>query len=100
MQSPVSINKDKSINGDWRLHKDGLIYSPYELPQAICKQLKQLMDKLNLYFGGIDLMFSHGNYYFVEVNPTGEWAWLVEPCKYNFPKIIGDTLHRRADEKN
>jgi len=98
---PSSItNKDRSIYGDWRLHKDNLIYSSYELPKTICEQIKLFMNKLNLHFGGIDLMYSQGNYFFVEVNPTGEWAWLVEPCNYDFPKFIGDTLYRRANEKN
>lgn len=91
-------NEDKSVYGDWRLQKTNLKYSAYELPNKICEQIKQFMTKLNLSFGGIDLMYSHNNYYFVEVNPTGEWAWLVEPCSYDFPKIIGDTLLRRPNE--
>lgn len=34
------------------------------------------MYELNLNFGGIDLVYSNGRYYFIEVNPTGEWGWL------------------------
>jgi glutathione synthase/RimK-type ligase-like ATP-grasp enzyme len=34
------------------------------------------MNSLNLKFGGIDLIFCDGKYYFIEVNPTGEWGWL------------------------
>ena len=34
------------------------------------------MNKLHLRFGGIDLAYANGEYYFIEVNPTGEWGWL------------------------
>ena len=34
------------------------------------------MEKLKLNFGGIDLAYVNGEYYFIEVNPTGEWGWL------------------------
>jgi len=92
-------NNNKPIYGDWRLQKDKLTYSPYELPISICEKLSLLMKSLNLSYGGIDLMFSGKEYFFVEVNPTGEWAWLIEPCNYNFPKIIGDVLLEKTKEK-
>ena len=34
------------------------------------------MRELHLNFGGIDLAYVDGEYYFIEVNPTGEWGWL------------------------
>lgn len=74
---PVKIQKDsKGISGDWRFYKEQLDYIPFLLPERVENALKVLMKKLNLTFGGIDLAIVHNDYYFIEVNPTGEWGWL------------------------
>jgi glutathione synthase/RimK-type ligase-like ATP-grasp enzyme len=36
-----------------------------------------LLEALGLNFGAIDLVESKGSYFFIEINPTGEWGWLV-----------------------
>ena len=75
---PVTITKNgQPLQGDWReKNKDNLEYTPVELPQIINEKLIRLMKKLELSFGGVDLAFSDGKYYFIEINPTGEWGWL------------------------
>ena len=50
------------------------------------------MKNLNLSFGGVDLAFSKGKYYFIEVNPTGEWGWLVKTTGYEIDKEIVNWL--------
>jgi len=35
---------------------------------------------------------SNDEYYFIEINPTGEWAWLVETAGLNIPIGICDFL--------
>lgn len=73
----VMIKKnDKGICGDWRFYKEQLDYVPFKLPEDVKSSINQLMNKLNLKFGGIDLAYVNGEYYFIEVNPTGEWGWL------------------------
>lgn len=74
---PVKILKNgKGIYGDWRLYKEQLEYVPFELPEYVENAIRVLMNKLCLNFGGIDLAYANGDYYFIEVNPTGEWGWL------------------------
>lgn len=74
---PVWIKKNGiGIYGDWRFQKDKLDYAPFKLPEEIEFAIDKLMTKLELYFGGIDLAYVNGEYYFIEVNPTGEWGWL------------------------
>ena len=34
------------------------------------------MSDLGLHYGRLDLLFTGEDYYFLEVNPNGEWAWL------------------------
>lgn len=50
------------------------------------------MSELGLSFGGIDLILHNNEYYFVEVNPTGEWAWLVNNAGLEIDISICDYL--------
>ena len=50
------------------------------------------MKKLNLSFGGVDLIISHGKYYFIEVNPTGEWGWIEANTDYKLHNAIVDWM--------
>lgn len=89
---PVSITTgDGGIEGDWRkIAKDQLQNTPVELPSKVCQHLLSLMRFLKLEFGGIDLAFADDKYYFIEVNPTGEWGWL-NSC-FPIDKAIVDLL--------
>ena len=52
----VKILKDNAgMYGDWRFNKEQLDYVPFELPQNVKCQIDELMRKLKLNFGGIDL---------------------------------------------
>lgn len=94
MLFPVSITKNgENLYGDWRKNsKDTLKYKPEILPSDISNRIIELMDKLGLFFGGIDLAFSNGKYYFIEVNPTGEWGWLSPYSTIPLEKAIVNEL--------
>ena len=96
---PVKVLKrGKGIEGDWRkTRKEDLQYVPAVIPQIIIDKLFKLMDTLNLKFGGVDLMFANGKYYFVEINPTGEWGWLVSTVKLPIDKAIVDCMEARCE---
>ncbi|MCK9479955.1 MAG: RimK-like protein [Firmicutes bacterium] len=87
---PVKITRNgHGIVGDWRkTSKELLSYTPFELPVEVSSKLIVLMKQLNLLFGGIDLIFCNDKYYFVEVNPTGEWGWLKFATKINLEEEI------------
>ena len=70
--------RGQPIQGDWRLAKNGATFRPYELPPDVYTKCIQLTQSLGLVFGAIDLAVQDGAYYFLEINPTGEWAWLVD----------------------
>ncbi len=91
---PATItNNGEKIEGDWRkTPKQNLVYSPCDLPEELTKSLVKLMDDLGLNFGGIDLAFSKGEYYFIEVNPTGEWGWLVKTAGFPIAETIVDFM--------
>lgn len=81
------------IAGDWRkIPKEKLKYSLIKLPSDIQDGIKILMRRLGLRFGGIDLVLSDRKYYFVEVNPTGEWGWLKRMTGCSIDEAIVDAL--------
>lgn len=91
---PVGITKNgENIYGDWRENaKEDLQYIPETLPDDISNSIIKLMNILELSFGGVDLAFSDGQYYFIEVNPTGEWGWLSQYSAIPLEKAIVNEL--------
>ncbi len=66
---------------------------PYILPQDIEKKVNALMDLLDLDTGSIDFIVDvNDNYYFLEVNPVGQFGMVSTPCNYYLEKKIAETL--------
>jgi glutathione synthase/RimK-type ligase-like ATP-grasp enzyme len=54
-------------------------YSEIALPRRLADQLVALTRSYGLYFAAIDLVLDpEGNYWFLELNPAGQWAWLEQ----------------------
>jgi hypothetical protein len=82
--------KGESVFGDWRLAKANAEFSEFALPLLTVDRCISLTRRLGLHFGAVDLAVSNGRFYFLEINPTGEWAWLQSGL--GFP--IADALAR------
>ncbi len=80
------------ISGDWRVHKDSLRFAACTLPKDIERKAIELTRRLGLSFGGLDLAAQDGEYYFIEINPTGEWSWLVDTAGLEIDAAIADVL--------
>lgn len=89
----IKITSDKDIDNDWRRYKNELKYTIFELPKKVNDFCINYVKKLNLNFGAIDLIFHNNEYYFIEINPTGEWSWLQQNTGYGIDKIIVNTLN-------
>lgn len=62
---------------DWRKGEHILQHTPIELPREIRLKCIQLMKRLDLHYGAIDFILDkQGNYFFLEINPNGQWAWI------------------------
>ncbi len=73
---------------------------PYKLPSKIISKLTKLTQKLSLNTGSIDLIRSvDGEYYFLEVNPSGQFGMTSLPCNYNLHKEVALFLIEK-NEKN
>lgn len=89
----VSIKKDgNGIDKDWRLEKYDVQYESIKLPSDLERKCIKLLKKLGLNFGAIDLAYYNNKYYFIEINPTGEWSWLLGHVDYPIDKNIAEVL--------
>ena len=66
---------------------------PFQLPKKLEDKLRILMKRLNLVTGSIDILKGKDNkYYFLEVNPVGQFGMVSRPCNYNLEEKVADFL--------
>lgn len=62
---------------------------PYLLPKEIAKKIRSLFKKLHLNTGSVDMIVDkENNFYFLEINPVGEFSMVSIPCNYFLEKQI------------
>ncbi|KES09321.1 RimK-like ATP-grasp domain protein [Snodgrassella alvi SCGC AB-598-O02] len=85
-------SKNQGIKEDWRTKsRDELEYTDIILPDDLIEKCFLLMKSLRLNFGAIDLIKQDNKYFFIEINPTGEWGWLVDERR-RIDKVIANWL--------
>ncbi|WP_419868682.1 grasp-with-spasm system ATP-grasp peptide maturase [Chryseobacterium sp. CT-SW4] len=68
---------------------------PYQLPAEIDNKINKLMKAIKLETGSIDLIKGcDGKYYFLEVNPSGQFRMTSFPCNYNLHFEVAQYLQR------
>ncbi|MEW6604051.1 MAG: hypothetical protein AB1351_05100 [Thermoproteota archaeon] len=82
----------KNIQIDWRASKDEINFVRCDLPKDIVELCIEIVNKFGLVFGAIDLVESEGKFYFLEINPNGEWGWLQKKLQIPIAKTISDYL--------
>ncbi|NIF07405.1 grasp-with-spasm system ATP-grasp peptide maturase [Chryseobacterium sp. Tr-659] len=65
---------------------------PYNLPIDIEEKINVLMRSLNLNSGSLDFIKKGDDYYFLEVNPIGQFGNISADCNYFLEKEIADYL--------
>lgn len=74
-----------------RKHPNRVI--PYKLPNHIEEKIKLLMRNLSLNCGSLDLILGNDErYYFLEVNPVGQFGMVSKPCNYYLERAIANFL--------
>lgn len=72
---------------------------PYKLPYKVSYKLNKLMQLLGLNTGSIDLIKGiDGDYYFLEINPNGQFGMVSQPCNYNLEKKVALLLIEKDKE--
>ena len=79
---------------DWRevsLDPASNHWPAHPLPAEIANGIFKLMNDLGLQYGRIDMLLANGQYYFLEVNSSGEWGWLDIDGEYGLlEKMLGE----------
>ncbi len=66
---------------------------PYKLPAEYEKKLSHLMDIYSLNSCSIDTIVTPDNeFYFLEINPVGQFQWLSKKCNHQIEKKIAQYL--------
>jgi len=97
---PVEIHFDPTdikSKFDWRQgDQEKIFYKIHDLPNSIEKLCKSIIKRMNLKFGAIDLVYSNYNeYYFLEINPNGQWAWIEQTTGLNITESIVNLLESK-----
>lgn len=67
--------------------------TPFRLPQSLEQKLAALCKHLKINFCSIDLIQDENNeFYFLEINPVGQFGMVSGPCNYNIEKKIAEFL--------
>ena len=82
---------------DWRESDDPILYEYIEIPLNVKEKCILITHDLGLLFGAIDLIRGlDGTFYFLEINPNGQWAWLEAETGIKLSSKIVDVLtHER-----
>jgi hypothetical protein len=79
---------------DWRRGSyPDLPHAPHELPDEVASKCLSLVRLLGLRFAAIDLVLDRtGEYWFLEANPNGQWAWIESRTGLPISSAIVDEL--------
>ena len=73
---------------------------PFKLPNEIEIKIASLMKDVGLNTGSIDLIRGiDDKYYFLEINPVGQYGFISKPCNYNIDYEIFNFLTNGKEKK-
>jgi glutathione synthase/RimK-type ligase-like ATP-grasp enzyme len=77
---------------DVRMNLDA-VYETHELPPEITAKLGELMDRLGLVYGAIDMRLTpDGSYVFLEINPAGQFLYIEHATGQPIAVALAQTL--------
>jgi glutathione synthase/RimK-type ligase-like ATP-grasp enzyme len=85
---------------DWRrTSKTDLAHAMHALPEELSRLCVELTRKLGLRFSAIDFILDEvGQYWFLEANPNGQWAWIEARTGHPIACALASELEKIADE--
>lgn len=91
---PAAIHaKETSYKYDFRMNYHECKIVEHPLPNVLNKKLLQLMHRLGITYGAVDLrMRPTGEYVFLEVNPAGQWLFMEQPTGMPITQTLIQTL--------
>lgn len=79
---------------DWRRYSfSETPHSQFALSSELEDMCRRIVSDLNLSFGAIDMVVTpEEKFYFLEINPNGQWAWIEALTGQNISGSIADAL--------
>ncbi|GAB1858473.1 ATP-grasp ribosomal peptide maturase [Flavobacteriaceae bacterium MHTCC 0001] len=96
---PAEIHSQTSkYKVDFRMDMKNVTVKAHKLPKEIRLKILELMKRLNLVYGAIDMRLTpNGDYVFLEINPAGQWLFIESETKQPIAKAIADYLLKGYD---
>ncbi|MET8540775.1 ATP-grasp ribosomal peptide maturase [Kitasatospora sp. NPDC004799] len=84
---------------DWRSEYRNLTYEPVDCPGPVRAALLRFLGEFGLRFGAFDFAVTpEGEWWFLECNPNGQWAWLEHVAGLPITSAIADLLENGVTE--
>lgn len=99
--SCIFSQRDPQTKIDFRIynHENPNRVVPYNLPESVKRKLHRLMEYLMLKSGSIDMICSlDGQYYFLEINPIGQFKQVSMPCNYYLEREIAMYYEKKSSK--
>lgn len=97
----IDSQTDPDAQVDWRRTRNPLLpHYTHELPSEVAAKCIVLLRRLGLAYGAIDFALTgDGAYFFLEVNPNGEWLWIEDQLGLPISDEIASWLARAAGKR-
>ncbi|TPG42019.1 hypothetical protein [Flavobacterium pectinovorum] len=82
------------------IEMDNIRIVPFKLPINIEEKLDKVFKKFHLNYGSADLMYCNGDYYFLEINPTGQVSFMNNTCNYYLENKLAEILKNGKQKTN
>jgi glutathione synthase/RimK-type ligase-like ATP-grasp enzyme len=82
---------------DWRSDYQSISHTVTGTPGTVRSQVNALLDALGLRFAALDFIVApDGQWWFLECNPNGQWAWIEEETGMPIAGALADALEGRS----
>lgn len=92
----IDSQKIPSAVLDWRkTETENITHLDHQLPEDIEAKCIAFLKNLGLSYGAIDFVLTPENdYYFLEINPNGQWVWLEDRLGFSISDEIANWLNQ------
>ncbi|MEV7283725.1 ATP-grasp ribosomal peptide maturase [Streptomyces sp. NPDC093252] len=83
---------------DWRYRQELMTCASVEVPETVARAVATYLTELRLIYGAFDFaVAASGDWYFLECNPNGQWAWQPTETTTAVALALADQLEKGPD---
>lgn len=96
----INSQSSNKANIDWRRYDmPNTPHFAMEAPEHIKLKIDTLMSRLDINYGALDFIVDKNNeWYFLEINPMGQWLWIEDLTGIKISDAISNWLITKAKE--